>query len=77
MRQVQMTTYETRSSPAHVRLSLAEMMTELHNRGYRLLDVRANRNEPQAAEYIFWHPDSFTTVELYEEYPDTAEENTK
>lgn len=69
MSQVQMTTHTAHSSPAHVRFSLAEMLIEMKNRGYRLIDVRPNRHDPQQVEYILWHPESYTTVELYEEFP--------
>lgn len=74
MLEVQMTTHETKSSPAHVRFSLEEMLVELERRGYKLLDVRRNRTNPEASEFILWHPESYTTVELYEEYPEVVPE---
>lgn len=62
----QVTTHQTASSPAHVSMSVQEAVAEYEKRGFKLMSESPNIRAG-GYYYVMWHPDTYATVEIYED----------
>lgn len=62
----QVTTYLAESSPAHVNMDVKSAVAEYEKRGYKVMSEAPNLRAG-GFYYIMWNPETYATVEIYED----------